>query len=491
MVVEMSVNVYYYLRVSSESQKDNYSFEVQRSSLDSYCKKNGFTCEREFLEIGSGENEERKELLKMLSSVEVSLKSKNPITDIVVYCVDRLHRNHLSKGKIDLMLRKGLRVHYIEDELVYHKGSSSSVKDCVNQMTSQGERYNGQLKERVTAATGKRFWSGENLQRPMFGYKKNYEDNKALMVVEDEAQIVRLIFDMYSTGKYSQAAIACELNKKGCKTKKKSDFRDTTISYILSNETYIGMSKRKGEKVRALTKPIITDHQFLLVQSLKDPKNTRVKCKTYRKFVLGGILKGECGYALSGEFKKNKRYTLYGCAGCPAPCDLLRKTTNEKKLFEFIEKRLNNIKLDSRIEEFIVAINKMRVDRKLGTLRGLIIGCKKRISEQQTKKNNLIGLLAEDVIDREEYKETLVGVKGIIKNVSNELSELEGEYSRREGEVDIKEYASRFKSHKFKLLPDKKTQKILDILFSKITWNKYTEKMEIYHKDYFGGYKLV
>ena len=67
--------------------------------------------------------------------------------------------------------------------------------------------------------------------------------NKKLEVYEPEAEIVRMIFEMYLKGMSTQE-IAKELTQRGIPTKNgKEKWKSTKVSYMLSNEKYIGDSQ--------------------------------------------------------------------------------------------------------------------------------------------------------------------------------------------------------------------------------------------------------
>ncbi len=70
------------------------------------------------------------------------------------------------------------------------------------------------------------------------GYTK--DENGKLVIVEEEAKIVRLIYDLYLKG-YGCRKIKSYLEKNGIKTVTgKSEWSTSTIDRILSNEKYIG-----------------------------------------------------------------------------------------------------------------------------------------------------------------------------------------------------------------------------------------------------------
>ena len=67
--------------------------------------------------------------------------------------------------------------------------------------------------------------------------------DKALVVYEPEAAIVRMMFENYLSGQ-STSEIARDLNSRGIKTKTgKSTWRSTKVAYILGNERYCGDCK--------------------------------------------------------------------------------------------------------------------------------------------------------------------------------------------------------------------------------------------------------
>lgn len=71
-----------YAQVSSAQNKDNLNTQSER--LRNYCAANGWTISKEILEVGSGLNDSRPKLLRLLSDEE--------ITRIVVEHKDRLTR---------------------------------------------------------------------------------------------------------------------------------------------------------------------------------------------------------------------------------------------------------------------------------------------------------------------------------------------------------------------------------------------------------------
>lgn len=148
-----------------------------------------------------------------------------------------------------------------------------------------------------------------------FGYVLQ---EKKIVVDEERAEIVRHIFRDYLAGQ-SMAEIASRLNREGVLVRIGQESRKwhhTAVSYILSNERYIGDSlwqktyatdtlparqvKNHGEReqfyAEATHPPIIDKETFLAVQDLKGRRSEAHSTEQCQRFPLQGVIFcGECG----------------------------------------------------------------------------------------------------------------------------------------------------------------------------------------------------
>ena len=160
-----------------------------------------------------------------------------------------------------------------------------------------------------------------------YGYDKDtiMEGKKkchTLKINEAEADIVRMVFDMYVNQDMGRVNIAHRLNDLGVPTRTGALWAQDTIKTMLENDHYIGKVRwnwRKtvtvvedGEikKVRPKTEigeylvydgkheAIISDELFLAARE-KQGKNHRKKAKTKVRNPLAGILFCQCGRAMS------------------------------------------------------------------------------------------------------------------------------------------------------------------------------------------------
>ena len=167
------------------------------------------------------------------------------------------------------------------------------------------------IKDKMSASRKKGKWVGGTVT---FGY--NIE-NKRLMVNEEEAKIVRNIFQRFIEIQ-APKLIAGELNAAGCRTRKGQLWRRDHIYRILNNHTYIGEVKYKdavckGEQEAIISREIWDRTREILKNNCPedDPRDRQGIIAP-----LKGVLRcGHCGCAMMPTYcnKGSKRYYYYLC----------------------------------------------------------------------------------------------------------------------------------------------------------------------------------
>ena len=81
---------------------------------------------------------------------------------------------------------------------------------------------------------------------------------RSLVIVPEEAEIVRLVFKLRNEDKMTLKQIAAELNNRGYRTKKGFEFHHSAVQNMLNNEeTYRGHYKYGDESVELQHEPIL------------------------------------------------------------------------------------------------------------------------------------------------------------------------------------------------------------------------------------------
>ena len=189
-----------------------------------------------------------------------------------------------------------------------------------------------------------------------------------LAIVEEDAKVVRMIFDWYGNKGYGSERISQMLNDMGIRSPKGTTWKKSTISKMLENEAYIGKIRRgcqvsvhtvidqeiiKGRRYNRDYEVYDGKHDAIIDEELfyriKNKKSSLPKCKRTTKLnnPLASMSRCSCGTALDFKFHRGKfRYV------CPAQV----QCHNSSVLYTDVMDRLIEI-LKQCIEDFTVAMN--------------------------------------------------------------------------------------------------------------------------------------
>lgn len=208
---------------------------------------------------------------------------------------------------------------------------------------------------------------------PPYGYDRIKEGKRWILVInEQEAQYVRLAFDMYANQGIGANSIAHKLNEIGALTRKGELFKETSIRQMLKNEVYYGMicyQRKPVEKVmedgKIVKKRVIKDDYILvkgkhspiiseeLFKKAQEQKNrvTREKPDLELKNPYAGLIKcKKCGKAIALRVHRKNgvkiRKDRYYCRG-GIYCD--NKSVNsdivQKTILEALKQSLQDFKM--------------------------------------------------------------------------------------------------------------------------------------------------
>lgn len=223
-----------YCRVSSDLGTQDGSLGSQRDYYEKLIKHNkNWLYRGVYADRGSGLRiSERKNLKRLLKQAE-----KGNIDMIITKSFSRLSRNTVDSLKIIRELRiKGVRIMFETENMIIDTESSEMVATIISAI-AQNESRN--ISENITWGYKRKFERGEPLlnYKRFYGYR--YEDGN-LVINEEEAEVVRDIFDMYVNG-YSLRKIATNLESRGIKTATGRDkWSPKVLRGMLMNEKYIG-----------------------------------------------------------------------------------------------------------------------------------------------------------------------------------------------------------------------------------------------------------
>jgi len=119
---------------------------------------------------------------------------------IIIYSVDRLSR-HLIKGMqfLDDMAARGIRIHFVTHELVFHAGISAAGRAMVQQELQTAEKFSNIASEKVRTTMARLRQEGHVFGRAPYGYKHTMVGNIRKRTPDNkEQQNIRKIQSQYS-----------------------------------------------------------------------------------------------------------------------------------------------------------------------------------------------------------------------------------------------------------------------------------------------------
>ncbi len=256
-----------YIRLSKEDDKfkeESNSIGMQRMLLKRYVAEKFSDYElSEFCDDGyTGTNFKRPGIQNLLEQVRDS-----KINCIVVKDFSRFARDYIELGSYLEQIFPFMGVRFISVNDHYDsKSYQGSIADIdVNFKNLLYDLYSKDLSQKVRSSLAVRKERGQYVSgNSPFGYEKDPSDRHALLIAEDEAEVIRQIFSLTLEG-YTSTQITRLLNEKHVKTpiefkiekgrttrKPKGDrflWNNSTICQILRNEIYIGnIVQKKYEK---------------------------------------------------------------------------------------------------------------------------------------------------------------------------------------------------------------------------------------------------
>jgi len=384
---DKSVRVGLYPRVSTQEQAtENTSMEFQESQMTAYCKLRGWEIVNIYADPGfSGKNGDRPGLKQLMVDARMGLFDK-----VLVCKLDRLARNLRLLMEIESELRE---FHVALTSIKESVDTDSSTGKMVFQlfgMVAEWERET--IIERTTNGRIQRYKQGcWACGRPPFGYSYDRVTRK-LVINEEQAKIVRFIFNEYISGK-SLTSMNHILDEKRIPTirGKERGWIDAGIRCLLINPIYKGTlivnrnchithinGVDMGKVIVIKVPAIVSESVWNMAQShLESHKKIRPPRKN--PWLLQGLITcGICGLSYQGQYNGAIK-RCYTCRGrlkvshtdgsprCIAPtfdADWLEDRVwgqisdilnNPDKLAEVIKDSLENLKgrqteLDSMIK---------------------------------------------------------------------------------------------------------------------------------------------
>lgn len=344
---ELPLRVTFYARVSTDKEEQRNSLENQVQYYTDFIRKNpSWTYVPGYVDEGiSGTSTwKREQFLRMIQDARRGL-----FDYIITKEISRFSRSTLDSIRYTQeLLEHGVGVLFQNDN-INTLDTDSEFRLVVMAGVAQDEVR--KLSERLKFGFRQSIKNGHVLGNDrLWGYDK--KDCK-LTINPEQARAVRLIFELYATGRYGVRSLSRELTARGYSSLEGNPFNQTTIRHVLTNPKYKGWYC--GNKTRSLdyrTKKQVSlpreewvmyrdpEIPAIVSEELWDRANAifRARSARSRAHGQGGGIKypysgkifcgihGDCFHRQClrtregvSEYWRCKRYRDLGKAGCPLP----------------------------------------------------------------------------------------------------------------------------------------------------------------------------
>ena len=225
-------------------QVDGYSLDAQRDKLRKYAAYEDMIVAGEYSDEGfSGKNiQGRQDFQRMLNDIQ---DGKDDVSYVLVFKLSRFGRNAADVlNSLQLMQDFGVNLICVEDGIDSSKDAGKlmiSVLSAVAEIERENIRTQTMAGREQKAREGK--WNGGFAP---YGYKL---DNSELVIAEDEAEVIRVIYDRYIHTNEGVAGVAKYLNRNGYTKKLRQNntipgFSRDFVKNVLYNPVYMEEQKR-------------------------------------------------------------------------------------------------------------------------------------------------------------------------------------------------------------------------------------------------------
>ena len=317
-----------YVRVSTDDQME-LSPDSQMEKIREYAAKNALLLLSEYIFHDDGISgraaEKRPGFQQMIATAK---DPSHPFDVIIVWKFSRFARNQEESIFYKSILRSKCKVDVVSVSEPLIAGPFGSLIERIIEWMD--EFYSVRLAEEVKRSMTVNAKNGSLQATPSFGYRV---ENRQLVIVPEEAEIIREIFRRFISGD-AMFRIAKDLSARGIRTHRGNPFENRTIDYILNNPVYLGKLRwtptgrtRRNFKnedsiiADALHEPIIDVETWDAAQArcaeLKKSYKRYGKPSSERKHWLCGVVRcSACGATLiwaNPHFMKCNNYAHGRC----------------------------------------------------------------------------------------------------------------------------------------------------------------------------------
>ena len=414
-----------YIRVSTARQgEQGVSLQQQRDAITRHAQKNGLEIIRWFEEQETAAKRGRPIFGRMLKELR-----RSRARGVIIHKIDRSARNLKDWADLGELIDQGIEVHFANESLDLNSRGGRLSADIQAVVASD---YIRNLREETKKGFYGRLKQGLLPMPAPLGYR-NIGSGKPKELDPQTAPLVRQVFELYGSGRFSFPQMLTETERLGLRGRSGKAITKNGLSKLLNNPFYMGLIRitKTGESFSGCHESMISKALFDRVQTiLRGRTNTRTQRHDFlfrRRLVCK-----RCEHTLIGE--THKSFIYYRCQVHTCPTTTLREERAEqffRSTFALLQlngdeqrycmQELDLLRADShRRHDEIVSSLQLRLTQLAERLTRLTDAYIDRVIDRDSFEERKTALLME----RRQLEESLAQWQGGKRREADELQEL-------------------------------------------------------------------
>jgi site-specific DNA recombinase len=457
----MSKKAVIYTRVSTEEQSENYSLPTQLEGCKLYAERNDFEVVGEFADSYTGTSLDRpklNEVKKLAGSVDA----------VIVYTQDRFGRAEAldTWNLVADFDSKGTQVHTADRGLVNIHDFLGQLEMLFRARAAQEESQ--KIGERTKRGKKARAKAGKVIISHVSPYGYEYDSNTGMLVIiEEQAHIVRLIFQWYVYGdedgnrlgirgivrKLSDMRVPTKYDADGYRrvNKQQGVWAISSVTKILEQETYAGRwyynrsQSRSDSRTKRLWKdksewiavevPSIVSRDLWELAQIQRTRNSFTSSRNtkYEYLLRGYIYCGHCGtsFRCRTDYRNSQGdWTYYVCLGQDSlsshdghtiRCGWgLRRDSVDDSVWNTIADMLKN----PDVVSIAMQQKQTEMEAQLQPDQDFLERCEQLVAKLKTRRERLLKLYLDGHYDKEWLDEELAKIEKEDKELRAKINDL-------------------------------------------------------------------
>lgn len=371
------------IRVSTDTQQ----IEDQREELFNFIKSQGYDEIIPIEAVDASAVKLNDRYLYMVQSIKDTIENDKDVKAVFVWHMNRLGRNDVVlmdfkeffiKHNIQFIC-KNPYLKLLNDDGSVNAGMELAYSLFSTMSKQEDEERKAKFKRAKIGKSQRGEYVGGHIIP--FGYRV---EGKEFVIDDEESKLVSLIFELYSTGDYSSASLAKELNERGYY------IADRKVARILA---YIGYTGAATGEYGTCFPPIISKELFEVCSEIRN--NNKLTMRRGERIILGSRLVKcpSCGAVCTS----NSKHYVCCRASHKLDCDNtfhLKQSVADELLWRIAS---------TQHIQYLVDLNENKVDeykKELEKVDEKISACKLKIENSTNKKGRIAENYEDGLIDK-------------------------------------------------------------------------------------------